>query len=275
MKDKTALYILFQPVDESGFKKIVEATTSKEVWESLEKVCKGVDQVKQVRLQTLRGELKAMKMNATEGVSDYITCVQTVPRMYKEMNMEEKETNKEEKEITVDVVSIVVEAVEEAMIMVDIFIPMIVIIVASRATMQEAADYRLPKRVKENTNHEPKKEKVDGIVMMAYEEEALMAYKDVIGVKVKEEGGDVKMVNRRMKVKDKGGDITSYERGKASKSWSNQIDVDMDVDEYMRENKENGDDEDPLYSRKMLSLELLNKLKLKPRDKDGTYLSLK
>ncbi|GJZ32141.1 hypothetical protein Tco_0577577 [Tanacetum coccineum] len=30
MKDKNALYLLFQLVDESGFKKIAEATTSKE-----------------------------------------------------------------------------------------------------------------------------------------------------------------------------------------------------------------------------------------------------
>lgn len=73
MKDKTALYLMFQAVDESGFEKIAGAKTSKEAWDTLEKSFKGVDRVKQVRLQTLRGELETMKMKESEGVSDYIT----------------------------------------------------------------------------------------------------------------------------------------------------------------------------------------------------------
>ena len=52
--------MLFQAV-EPGFEKIAKATTSKEVWDTLEKVFKGIDRFKQVRLQTLRGELKSMK----------------------------------------------------------------------------------------------------------------------------------------------------------------------------------------------------------------------
>ena len=39
-KDKAALYMLFQAVDESGFEKIARATTSKEAWDTLEKVFK-------------------------------------------------------------------------------------------------------------------------------------------------------------------------------------------------------------------------------------------
>ena len=38
MKGKTALFFLFQAVDESGFEKIDGATTSKEAWDKLEKV---------------------------------------------------------------------------------------------------------------------------------------------------------------------------------------------------------------------------------------------
>jgi gag-polypeptide of LTR copia-type len=68
----------FRAVDESGFEKIASATTSKEVWDILEKVFKGTDRVKQVRLQTLRGELESMKMKESESVSDYITRVQAV-----------------------------------------------------------------------------------------------------------------------------------------------------------------------------------------------------
>ena len=78
VKDKTALYLLYQAVDESGFQKIAGAKSSKEAWDTLEKVFKGADRVKQVRLQTLRGELESMKMKESEGVSDYISRVQSV-----------------------------------------------------------------------------------------------------------------------------------------------------------------------------------------------------
>ena len=61
-KDKTTLYMLFRAVDESGFEKIASTTTSKEAWNTLGKVLKGTDRVKQVRLQTLHGQLESMKM---------------------------------------------------------------------------------------------------------------------------------------------------------------------------------------------------------------------
>jgi gag-polypeptide of LTR copia-type len=41
-------------------------------------VFKGANRVKQVRLQTLHGELGSMKMKESESVSDYITRVQAV-----------------------------------------------------------------------------------------------------------------------------------------------------------------------------------------------------
>ncbi|XP_068498401.1 uncharacterized protein [Phaseolus vulgaris] len=77
-KDKAALYMLYRAVDEAIFEKIAGASTSKEAWDILEKVFKGADRVKQVRLQTLRGELENMKMMESESVSDYITRVQAV-----------------------------------------------------------------------------------------------------------------------------------------------------------------------------------------------------
>jgi len=78
VKDKAALYILYQAVDESGFEKIASAKSSKEAWDILEKAYKGDDRVKQVRLQTLRGDLESMRMEETEGVAEYITRVETV-----------------------------------------------------------------------------------------------------------------------------------------------------------------------------------------------------
>ncbi|XP_071713154.1 uncharacterized protein [Rutidosis leptorrhynchoides] len=82
-KDNVALLFLFQSVEESGFEKIAGAKIAKEAWDMLEKTFKGADRVKQVRLQTLRGELEAMKMKDTEGVSEYITRVQTVANQLK------------------------------------------------------------------------------------------------------------------------------------------------------------------------------------------------
>ena len=77
-KDKATLYMLFRAVDESDFKKIMRATTLKVPRDTLEKVFKGTDRIKQVCLQTLRGELESMKMKESENVSDYITRIQTV-----------------------------------------------------------------------------------------------------------------------------------------------------------------------------------------------------
>nr|GEZ31918.1 reverse transcriptase [Tanacetum cinerariifolium] len=83
MKANTALFLLFQPVDELSFEKIASASTTKEAWDKLEKAYKGDDPVRKVRLQTLRGELEVVKMKEEEGVSDYITRVQTMVNQLK------------------------------------------------------------------------------------------------------------------------------------------------------------------------------------------------
>jgi gag-polypeptide of LTR copia-type len=80
---KTALYILYQGVDEAGFEKVAEAITSKEAWGILQTTYKGDDRVKQIRLQTLRGEFEMLRMNNTEGISNYITIVQTIMNQLK------------------------------------------------------------------------------------------------------------------------------------------------------------------------------------------------
>jgi gag-polypeptide of LTR copia-type/Domain of unknown function (DUF4219) len=81
--DKTALYILYQWVDEIGFERVVEATTSKEAREILQTAYKWANRVKQIRLQTLRCEFEMLRMNNTEGVSDYITRVHIVMNQLK------------------------------------------------------------------------------------------------------------------------------------------------------------------------------------------------
>ncbi|KAJ0048663.1 hypothetical protein Pint_16358 [Pistacia integerrima] len=70
-KDKKALFLLYQGLDDDTFEKISEATSSKEVWDKLAIIYKGVERVKKQRLQTLRGEFETAHMKEREVVSDY------------------------------------------------------------------------------------------------------------------------------------------------------------------------------------------------------------
>ena len=77
-RDKKALCLIHQGLDEDTFEKVVEARSAKEAWEKLRTSYKGADQVKKVRLQTLRGEFEALQMKEGELVSDYFSRVLTV-----------------------------------------------------------------------------------------------------------------------------------------------------------------------------------------------------
>lgn len=77
-KDNKALYTIFQGVDESTFEKISNAKRAKEAWEILQKSFQGVEKVKKVRLQVLRGEFENLKMKSSENISDYVARLKTV-----------------------------------------------------------------------------------------------------------------------------------------------------------------------------------------------------
>ena len=89
-KDKKALFFLYQAVDEVVFEKISNATTAKEAWEMLQRSYKGDEKVKNVRLQTLRGEFESLKMKDSESISDFFSRVQTVVNQLR-VNGEKKE----------------------------------------------------------------------------------------------------------------------------------------------------------------------------------------
>ena len=72
-KDKKALFLLYQGVNESTFEKIAKAELSKEAQEFLGIFFKGVDCVKRVRLQTLRAEFEVVHMKDGETISDYFS----------------------------------------------------------------------------------------------------------------------------------------------------------------------------------------------------------
>ena len=72
------MYALYRAVEDAGLEKLANATTSKEAWEILEKTYKGDDRVKQVRLQTLIGEFERLLMKENEGVTEFISRVETM-----------------------------------------------------------------------------------------------------------------------------------------------------------------------------------------------------
>ncbi|XP_017406406.1 uncharacterized protein LOC108319694 [Vigna angularis] len=77
-RDGSALYFIYNPVDESGFEKIANAKSAKEAWEILEVAYKGNNRVRQVRIQALIGESEQLKMEPKEHITKYITRVEKV-----------------------------------------------------------------------------------------------------------------------------------------------------------------------------------------------------
>jgi len=77
-KDKKALFFIYQGVDESAFKKIANANTSKQAWEIIQNSYKRAERVKKVQLQTLQKEFESLKMKVKESISNYFTRVQSI-----------------------------------------------------------------------------------------------------------------------------------------------------------------------------------------------------
>ncbi|XP_019462905.1 PREDICTED: uncharacterized protein LOC109361824 [Lupinus angustifolius] len=66
-----AMCLTHQCVDEAHFEKIAAAKNSQEIWGILEKCNKGVEQLKKVRLQTMRRQYEWMQMESQERVAQY------------------------------------------------------------------------------------------------------------------------------------------------------------------------------------------------------------
>ena len=70
-RDQKALTIIHQAIDDSSFEKIYGATTAPQACKILENTYKGVDRVKKVCLQKLRGDYESLHMKKSESVLDY------------------------------------------------------------------------------------------------------------------------------------------------------------------------------------------------------------
>ena len=77
-RDKKALYLLYQGINESSFEKISAAATSKEAWSIFRNSCRGIEKTIRVRLQVLRGEFEMLHMNENESISEYFNRTLTI-----------------------------------------------------------------------------------------------------------------------------------------------------------------------------------------------------
>ncbi|XP_043700170.1 uncharacterized protein LOC122650864 [Telopea speciosissima] len=76
--DAKVLYILQQAVVDTIFPRIMGATTAKDAWNTLKEEFQGNAKVGTVKLQTLRRDLKNIKMKDSETAKDYYSRVKEI-----------------------------------------------------------------------------------------------------------------------------------------------------------------------------------------------------
>ncbi|RDX98950.1 hypothetical protein CR513_18059, partial [Mucuna pruriens] len=87
-KDQQVLTFIYQGLSEIMFEMVFNVSTSKEAWDILKTFLEGVNRVKKVHLQTLRGEFESLRMKESKSISDFDNKVMIVVnqmKCYREM----------------------------------------------------------------------------------------------------------------------------------------------------------------------------------------------
>ncbi|KAJ4719087.1 Retrovirus-related Pol polyprotein from transposon TNT 1-94 [Melia azedarach] len=82
-RDKKALYVIYQALDDDAFEKISNAISAKQAWDKLQTSYKGAEQVKKVCLQTLRGEFETLYMKEGESIVNYFSRIEAISNQLK------------------------------------------------------------------------------------------------------------------------------------------------------------------------------------------------
>jgi beta-galactosidase/beta-glucuronidase len=77
-KDQLALTIFHQYLNDATFEIVVNASTIKQAWKVLQESNQGVDNVRKVCLQKLRGDFEKLHMLESKNISEYFARVLTI-----------------------------------------------------------------------------------------------------------------------------------------------------------------------------------------------------
>ena len=88
-----------EALDNDMFEKVANATSSKQAWNTLQNSFQWVSRVKNVRLQSLRGEFEKLEMLEKESISDYFTRFLNVLNQMKRLGESMEESRVVEKNI--------------------------------------------------------------------------------------------------------------------------------------------------------------------------------
>ncbi|KAK6120837.1 hypothetical protein DH2020_045420 [Rehmannia glutinosa] len=222
-RDKKALYLIYQALDDDGFEKISSATTAKDAWEKLQISHKGAEQVKKVRLQTLRGEFEALHMKESESISDYFSRVLAVSNQMKrngeklsDVRIMEKilrslspkfehivviiEETKNLEEMTIDQLLGSLQAYEEKHKKKQDIVEQLF-----KMQVKDKEECRAPKnKVEEKAHYVENKNEEDVNLLLAYKVSGNVSFGDEskVPVKGKEKGYDIHMKDRSLSIRD-------------------------------------------------------------------------
>lgn len=96
-KEKKALFLIHQGMNDETFEHIEGATTANEAWTILSTNYKGDDKIKRVRLQTLRRQYELLQMETTETIDVYINRILALTNQMKTNGETHSEQAKVEK----------------------------------------------------------------------------------------------------------------------------------------------------------------------------------